>query len=640
MTRQHWLLVILLGLFSDFYDGAVQANEWRNILTRENMLKISPRASSLILSGVIDKLEVIDSAGVNSNLRIQHYLAQIFTETGGLVRLDENMMYSSAQLVRTFNSITPALAAQLEYRPKEIANYVYGDRLGNRGRSTTDGWEYRGSGYIQLTGRYNFQMTGRRMEIPLEKKPDLAREIKYGVEISLLYWQSRSINEIADRNDLKGVRRAINGPRALGYDASKLWFGIIRRVIEAEQETAELNDSGTGALQAIKETGSVDILRDLGFLPLAANESNTSPLSIKSALEKYQKSRSLRVTGIVDEDTLYSLVSQTEWTDSTEGEDKEVSETEESNMGVGYNLKNKSVTYFSEGDDAGPPSEPALVTGTGVIKPNNNASDKSKNSVVELHPIYAGYEIAPEFKEKESSFIPYSVIQPDTRTVIPLTTVYPNRAVVQIIFKKKAVESSYGCSGVMISNNMVLTAGHCVHDGATVDGWHDSVIVIPARNGPVVPYGECKATDLYSLKGWVDAVNSEGSRLYDIGAIRLDCKIGNRTGWVQLGSVINESKGREIVIMGYPCDKHPYGRQWSSSGRINELLPMKLFYQNDTFGCMSGAPVMFAGGASVIGVHTNGLHGHEPWSSNNAATRLTPRLAVIIREWIGQKNDN
>lgn len=143
----------------------------------EAIKRFSPRAKDELVNALVEYKQYLENAQINSPLRLTHFLAQIATETGGIRRIDENMNYSGALLLHVFGSkrISPAMAQKLSGKPQAIANYVYGDRLGNRGRDTNDGWDYRGSGFIQLTGRLNFRNRGREVGLPLEERPELAR---------------------------------------------------------------------------------------------------------------------------------------------------------------------------------------------------------------------------------------------------------------------------------------------------------------------------------------------------------------------------------------------------------------------------------------------------------------------------------
>jgi len=107
-----------------------------------------------------------------------HFFAQISVESGvGLTPKAENMNYSLGRLKEVF----PTRLSQIKNldvrlndiygdktlsnidRCKKIAGLVYGERddLGNQTRE--DGWKYRGGGYIQVTGKSNYESVGRGM---------------------------------------------------------------------------------------------------------------------------------------------------------------------------------------------------------------------------------------------------------------------------------------------------------------------------------------------------------------------------------------------------------------------------------------------------------------------------------------------
>lgn len=69
----------------------------------------------------------------------------------------ENMNYSAARIREVWP--TRPEAVKFAGKPKALANSVYGDRLGNR-PGTDDGWNLRGGGVDQLTGRDNYRAVG------------------------------------------------------------------------------------------------------------------------------------------------------------------------------------------------------------------------------------------------------------------------------------------------------------------------------------------------------------------------------------------------------------------------------------------------------------------------------------------------
>lgn len=260
---------------------------------------------------------------------------------------------------------------------------------------------------------------------------------------------------------------------------------------------------------------------------------------------------------------------------------------------------------------------------------NNFKVEKLSQSELEMfstsRSFYSSYERTGKNGEAvaQETYIPYSVIDPDTRVAVSNTTIYPNRAIAQIVFDTQG--DTWNCTGFMVSKNLVLTAGHCVNSEGN---WHTDVSVYPGRNKGIKPYDFCRAKKLISVKAWVDS-NQSDSRLHDFGAILLDCEVGLKTGWL---SLIELGEDRATNIYGYPCDLQPNGQQWFSEDKVRYEFDLKLFYKNDTYGCMSGAPVMNTD-SQVVAIHTNGLHGQHPWSENNAGTRLTEARITLIKSW-------
>jgi putative chitinase len=610
-------------------------------LTTDNIRKFSPRAASELVDALVTHRSYLRDAEISTPPRLVHFLTQLATETGGLRRIDENLSYSAKRLTEVFSRVSREKAKELAGRPVETANYVYGDILGNLGRHTNDGWDYRGSGFIQLTGRYNFRKRGNEVDLPLEARPDIARRPQEGLLAATAYWTARQINAAADADQLKRVRVLVNGKRAHGYEASKIWYRRAQSLFVAGEAASETGPAVAGSPTTEDLQSAVGVLRELGFLEQGSEEAGVDEKSLSDALKAYQKSRGLRETGTLDEDTLYEITDPREWkTLPSDGEEQPPADTrleagsQSLHQGISYDIQ--SGASSSVDGAALPTGESPSDAGSGILSNETSLSQLEMDQLAEAAPLYPSYEQREGIRDRSGDFIPYSVIEPDTREVVVNTTEYPSRAIVQISFVNASNGKRYSCTGGMIGANFVLTAGHCVHDGGPGGGWHRDFVIYPGRNGPLKPFGSCSASQLYSVEGWVNAASADEGRLYDIGAIKLDCDIGRQTGWLRLSTAADSIVGTQTMIQGYPCDKTPAGKAWVSRDEVRGVLPQKLFYQNDTYGCMSGAPVFTDGDQGIVGVHTNGLHGEEPWNSNNAGTRITETAIQDLRAWMGQ----
>lgn len=148
-----------------------------------------------------------------SKLRLAHFFAQVLHESG-CMRFDaENLNYSSDALRRVFGRYfpTPREADAYARQPEKIANKVYANRMGNRGEASGDGWRYRGRGLIQLTGRNNYKaLAAWAGNERIVDEPDLVSS-DYAVHSAVFFWDRHKLNTFADRDDVVGITRRING---------------------------------------------------------------------------------------------------------------------------------------------------------------------------------------------------------------------------------------------------------------------------------------------------------------------------------------------------------------------------------------------------------------------------------------------
>lgn len=128
----------------------------------------------------------IDAGLLAKPLRMAHFLAQAAHESDGF---------------RTTVEYWGPTAQQRGYDGREdLGNSMPGD-----------GRRYMGRGIFQLTGRANYQIYGERVGIDLLAQPELAAEPTIAFRIACLYWTKRALNELADKDDLRGITRRING---------------------------------------------------------------------------------------------------------------------------------------------------------------------------------------------------------------------------------------------------------------------------------------------------------------------------------------------------------------------------------------------------------------------------------------------
>lgn len=143
------------------------------------------------------------------------FIAQLGHESAGFTSLVESFNYSVDGLKKTFGKrLTPYQCEMLgrvdgkqnAHQP-QIANLVYGDRMGNNTQG--DGWKYRGRGLLQITGRENYTKCGTALKLDLVSTPDLLLQERHATRSAAWFFALRGC--LLYSGDIVRVTQIING---------------------------------------------------------------------------------------------------------------------------------------------------------------------------------------------------------------------------------------------------------------------------------------------------------------------------------------------------------------------------------------------------------------------------------------------
>lgn len=175
-------------------------------------------------------------------------LKQIYPKAARAGRLEKNLAGLNKTL-QEFKIDTPLKAAAFLsqigvesdelYYVKELGSNAYlskydtgslAAKLGNTPQADGDGQKYRGRGYIQVTGKSNYEACGKALGLDLINHPELLEQPENAWRSAGWYWGLRKINDYA--NDIVKVTRLVNGgtngldKRQAYYKQAKEVFGI------------------------------------------------------------------------------------------------------------------------------------------------------------------------------------------------------------------------------------------------------------------------------------------------------------------------------------------------------------------------------------------------------------------------------
>ena len=207
-------------------------------ITANQLQKIFSAASSEFMEQVASELSTNPAKyGLDTALRRAHFFAQVRQEGGAAMEAKvESLNYSPEGLKTTFKyyRLHPAEALSDGYTrdgkthkiskhadEQSIGNKAYADRNGNGHALTGDGWNYRGRGLIQITGRSNYAAATLQYKslysdqnISFEASPDLMGDFPYTVRSAVCFWMQHQLHKLADRgakvSDVDRITKIVN----------------------------------------------------------------------------------------------------------------------------------------------------------------------------------------------------------------------------------------------------------------------------------------------------------------------------------------------------------------------------------------------------------------------------------------------
>lgn len=157
-------------------------------ITAEQIYKINKKAKKDIVDGIVRFQGFIYDGGINTPLRLSHFMAQCAHESA-------------------YFTTTREFASGKAYEGRKDLGNIY----------PGDGVKYKGHGLIQTTGRANHgdATTDIRTFVPsapdFVDKPTELEKMPWALLSAVSFWRRNKLNKYADADNVEKVTKTING---------------------------------------------------------------------------------------------------------------------------------------------------------------------------------------------------------------------------------------------------------------------------------------------------------------------------------------------------------------------------------------------------------------------------------------------
>ena len=162
--------------------------------------------------------------GIDTPQLVAHVMAQISHECGAGHDVVENLDYSAGRIMQVWPSRFPTMASAAPYahNPRALANKVYNGRMGNVA-GTDDGYNFRGRGGAQTTGREGYARVRKQTGIDVVNHPEYLIDPRYFLACAVSDFVNCGCLPFAEKDDVVGVTRRLNGG-TVGLTERKAWL--------------------------------------------------------------------------------------------------------------------------------------------------------------------------------------------------------------------------------------------------------------------------------------------------------------------------------------------------------------------------------------------------------------------------------
>ncbi len=176
---------------------------------------VAPSANAAFIVASGNAGAIMEEFGITSPNAQAQLIGHMAVECAGFRTFAESLNYSAARLTQVWPSRFRSIADASPYakNPQRLANKVYNGRMGNRPNSD-DGWNYRGSGGLQHTGRSEFERVNRRTGLDVVNVPDRLRDVASAEVMwraACSYFVDRGCIAPADKAETEAVCKKVNG---------------------------------------------------------------------------------------------------------------------------------------------------------------------------------------------------------------------------------------------------------------------------------------------------------------------------------------------------------------------------------------------------------------------------------------------